>query len=170
MTTRGAALRAAYPEGERCACTADGVAVPPGAFRVRTMNFGQHWRTPGMTDVPYRAEVPAALLRDIVRREHPSWMEDALAFPNPKNALEAALHAAGWPAADEALADPRLAALLAELYADDLLEEWFDAGRPDAEPGYLLNTIEAVRVAPDGTVVIEGRARPSAVPGVYQDM
>ena len=165
----GAELRARYPEAARCVCTAEGERVPADAFRVRTMNFGQHWRTPGIVDVPYRAEIPAAFLRDMARRELPQWMEDAREFPDDDEEMDAALREAGWPAPDDAVADPRLASLIAEQFAYDLLAEWFDAGRPDLAPGWLLNTVDAVSLEADA-VVIGGRARRADVPGVYQDL
>lgn len=169
MSVFGAALRAAYPEAEGCVCTAEGARVPPEAFRIRTMNFGQHWRTPGIVDVAYRAELPAAFLRDLARRELPAWMDEARTFPD-EGEMEDALRAAGWPSPDDAVADRGIAVLVARTFAMDLLGEWFDAGRPTAEPGYLLNTADAVHLAPGGGVIIEGRARRADVPAYYQDL
>ncbi|RYZ14237.1 MAG: hypothetical protein EOO70_07835, partial [Myxococcaceae bacterium] len=121
---------------------------------VRTMNFGQHWRTPGVVQVRYEVILPGAYAVALLEQDWADWVEDAqLNWPNPAHALA------------DAVTAPRVL----DHFAHELLLRWFDDGVPSG-PGFVLNTVDAARmVGPD--VFIEGRAR-SHIPGVpyaYQD-
>lgn len=157
----GAALRARYPDASRCACIVGGHATDPGRLAVRTMNFGQGWRTPGEADVEYRAELPRAFLLDLLRAELPAYLDDSRRFPDPDSAIDAALAAAGWPPASEVLARPELVNAFAEFFAHELLLRWFGDGVPQRTPGFVLNTITRVDAAGEHMVAISGTARPT---------
>lgn len=164
-----ATARGRYPEMASCVCLAEGRPVPPEALSVRVMNFGQHWRTPGIVDVDYHVEVPRGFLRDMLARDLPELVADALKFPEDDMPLEAAMRERGWPDADAVPADDTLAVLALRYFAHDILLEWLGDGPPDEEPGHVLNTVDRVGVR-DGVCWIEGRARRSQ-PGVkYQDV
>ena len=158
-----------YPEASSCRAMAEGRAVAAEAMRLRTMNFGQFWRTHGIVDVEYRIEIPSRFFVDVLREELPGYVADAREFPDPGSELDRSLRACGWPSPDEVMEHPALARQLALYFAHDILLRWLGDGCPDAEAGYVLNTADEVRF--DGeTLVIEGKARRAGIPVVYQDV
>lgn len=156
-----AALRARYPDAPRCSCVVDGRSHGPEQLAVRTMNFGQAWREPGGANVGYRIEVPRAFFLDLLRAELPAYLDDSRRFPDPHSAIDRALAAAGWPAADEVLARPGLANAFAGFFAHELLLRWLGDGLPVRRPGFVLNTIERVEAEGEHAIAIDGRARPT---------
>jgi hypothetical protein len=62
-----------------------------------------------------------------------------------------------------------LAPLFVRNFAHDLLLEWLGDGPPNAKPGWVINTIDAVVVDVD-RVRISGTARRDDVPVRYQDV
>ena len=156
-----AALRARYPDAPRCACVVSGRACTPDRLTVRTMNFGQPWREPGAADVEYRVEVPRAFFLDLLRAELPAYLDDSRRFPDPDSAIDRMLASAGWPLADEVLAQPELANAFAGFFAHDLLLRWLGDGVPALRPGFVLNTIERVEAVGERAIAIDGRARPT---------
>src|SRR5690242_1473689 len=103
----GEELRQTYPEAVSCRCIADGKPITPTALAVRTMNFGQHWRTPGIIDVRFMIALPARFFLDVLARELPEFVQDAIDHPDPDHELplEAALRQRGWPTAEQVVAD-----------------------------------------------------------------
>jgi len=161
-------LRREYLASARYACYAEGRGVSLGQLRVRAMNFGQHWRTPGIIDVDYRVELPRAFFRDLLARELPEYIDDCKKFPDSTEPFEIALREAGWPDAERVCAHKDLSLLALRYYEVELLLEWLRDGIPD-EPGYVLNTIDDVGFQ-DDLCWMTGRGRRSQ-PGVkYQDV
>lgn len=156
-----AALRARYPDAPRGACVVGGRACAPERVAVRTMNFGQAWRSPGSADVEYRVEVPRAFFLDLLRAELPAYLDDSRRFPDPASAIDRMLAAAGWPTAAEVLARPELANAFAGFFAHELLLRWFGDGEPARRPGFVLNTIERVEAVGERVIAISGTARPT---------
>jgi hypothetical protein len=133
------------------------------------MNFGQHWRTPGIPDVPYAVILPGAYVAAHVALDWVEYVADARA--DPTNELDAELRRLSWPASVEvALADPIAAPLVLDFWAMDLLGRWFDAP-PLEDFGFVLNTIDEARLV-GGDAYIAGKARPHdpRVPYAYQDV
>jgi hypothetical protein len=132
------------------------------------MNFGQHWRTEGIAEVDYTLRVPLSLLREMMEREHPAYVDDALQHPSDDDAYEAAQRERGWPSAAQMLDDPDLLRMSADFYAADLLMEWLGDGPPAEAPGYVLNTVDYTGLDGDA-LLLTGRARRADQPVRYQD-
>lgn len=172
---RPAALRArlGWPEDRVCG-TADGRPVVPGQLKLRLMNFGQHWRTEGITEVDCTVDVPLALLAEEMEREHPDFVEDSLAHLSD-DPYEQALRARGWPPVAEILDDPELLRMAAAWYGTGVLGRWigdaWSGGGPTAErPGFVLNSAD-FRGCEGGLLRFGGRARRAGVMDVrYQDV
>lgn len=164
----GSPLRARYPGAHRCACVLDGQACPPGRVSVRVMNFSQHWRTPGIVDVPYHIELPQPFVVDLLGQHLPDYIEDCKNFPDPESGIERALEAAGWPSASEVLTMPDLARYFVRLFGYDLLAWWLVDGPTDDERDFVLNTIDSIEVR-DDVVALGGTARRTGMPVRYQD-
>jgi hypothetical protein len=148
----------------------EGRPVPVDALRVRTMNFNQHWRTPGLVEVRYEVILPGAYAVALLERDWAELVGDYQRVPELDDPLDQALRALDWPAPAQALADPVASPRVLDLFAHELLLRWFDDGAP-AGPGFVLNTVDETRMA--GTdVYLAGRARPHdpRVPYAYQDV
>ncbi len=148
----------------------EGKPVSVEALSVRTMNFGQHWRTPGIVEVRYEVVLPRAYAVALIERNWAGLVGDYQRHPEPDEPLDRVLRAFDWPEPDRALADPIASPLVLEAFSHELLLRWFDDGVPDG-PGFVLNTIEEARmVGPD--VYLAGRARPHdpRVSYAYQDV
>jgi len=136
---------------------------------VRSMNFGQHWRTPNVAEVSYAVEIPLEFFVALLDEQLPSLVEDTRQFPDEESSLDRAIAAATFSNAVEALRDRVLANELAQFYAHEVLLRWLGDGPPDVEPGFVLNTIERVVIEPDA-ILLEGTGRRSGIPVVYQDV
>lgn len=123
-------------------CHVDLHLVRPSQISVRSMNFGQHWRTEGERDFEYFVAFPVQLFFDVLAREAPAFVKDAILNPDKECALENIQRNRGWPSVDQVLADHKIAALWLEYLAHTLLLEWFGDGEPESEPGYVTNTVE----------------------------
>lgn len=165
----GETCRQQYPEAAICVCTAGGSIVSPPALSVRSMNFGQHWRTEGIREVAYSVEFPHRFWRDLVHREWPEIIDDARKFPEDDTAIEAALRERGLPDSLDETTALELAPLFVRHYAHDLLLEWLGDGPPDVTPGWIINTIDNVVIEVD-RVRLSGVARTDETPVRYQDV
>ncbi|WP_244226930.1 hypothetical protein [Corallococcus aberystwythensis] len=134
------------------------------------MNFGQHWRTPGVVEVRYEVILPGAYAVALLEQDWADWMEDAQRFPDLADPLEQALRALDWPRPAHALADAVTAPLVLDHFAHELLLRWFDDGVPSG-PGFVLNTVDEGRMT-GADVCLAGRARPHvpSVPYAFQDV
>ncbi len=136
---------------------------------VRSMNFGQAWRTAGIVEVDYEVVLPRGYVLDVLEEGLRETKADAIEHPDLASGLDRALRDRGWPDAASALGDPHLEALLLDFYGHELLLYWLDGGEPRAEPGFVLNTIARSWVQ-GGTVAFRGRARRTGVPVKFQDV
>ncbi|HEU0301038.1 MAG TPA: hypothetical protein VFR37_16360 [Longimicrobium sp.] len=83
------ALRARFGHApDRPCVTVDGTAMRAGQLSCRSLNFGTWHRTEGIPQADCTAEVPVAFLLEMMEREHPAYVEDALRWPEPENAFE----------------------------------------------------------------------------------
>jgi predicted component of type VI protein secretion system len=164
---RSAITRRAYGEAD-AAYLVDGQPSAAARLRVRTMNFGQPWRTPGLEEVDVRVTLGARFVADWIDALLPEVRADALAHPDPDDDLARALALRGWPSAAVALGEPELARGLVASFAHDLLLSWLGDGAPDEEPSFVLNGARVEEVA-DGRPVLAGRARRNDRPVRVQD-
>lgn len=176
----GEDMRARYREGARevgsegpggsprCKVVCEGKECPWEALSVRTMNFGQHWRTPGVVEVQYALELPFDYFADFARSELPEYIADAREHPSTLP-LDEALRARGWPDVEEVLRDQNTATLALEYFASDLLLHWLGDGLPAQPGGYILNSVDRVSLD-GGRVRVEGTGRRDAGPAAYQDV
>ena len=145
--------RFGYPPERWCAA-ADGVPLRATQLSCRLMNFGQFGYAEGLARAAYVAEVPVAYLREVMERDHPAYVDDALRWPDPDDVLEQGLRARGWPAVADVIDDPALLPLVLELYAHDLLVYWLGDGQPPELPGWVANTLD--RMERRGDVLLLG--------------
>lgn len=75
-------------------------------LRVRSMNFGQHWRTPGVLDVSYSVTIPMAFVAYLLKRELPDRFQDVWFLVGTHWKLSSA--AISWPEAEQILNSPGL--------------------------------------------------------------
>ncbi|WP_420130642.1 hypothetical protein [Longimicrobium sp.] len=158
-----AALRArlGYPPDRACA-TVGGQRIRGAQLSCTLQGFGDfRWAdAAGLPRTDYTAEVPVALLLEMMEREHPDYVADALAHPDPGDAYEQAQRERGWPPPARMLEDPVLLPMTLEHYAHDLMVHWFGDGQPPEVPGWVAHGITRhARV--DGTVLLEGTALPA---------
>jgi hypothetical protein len=147
---------------------AEGRPVRAAQVSVRSFNFGQHWRTPGVRNVRYSITLPLAFVEKMLRRALPEYVEDCIEFPDD-DPLETALRRNEWPETGEILDDPQLCALALEWIAHDCLFEWLGDGEPKESPGYVLNTVDmAERQGNEVRFAGSGRAAGQVVK--YQDV
>lgn len=155
-------------EKDDCPCSINGQTCSPLQLKVRTMNFGQHWRTPGITEVNYEVILPKAFALGYLKKELPEYVGDAKQFPDFEDPLENILRERRWPEVHAILEDPALASLVIQWYGHDLLLRWFGDGSPKQLPGFVINTIESVSIK-NGNPCFWGKARAMDRPVKYQD-
>ncbi len=154
--------------GDKPSGEADGQPVRASQLRVRSMNFGQHWRTPGVLDVSYSVTIPIAFVAYLLKRELPEYIEDCVKFPGG-DPLEVILRSNEWPEAEQILNSPELCSLTLAWIAHDCLLEWLGDGELEETPGFVLNTVELSER--QGEIVqFTGAARQVGQPVLYQDI
>jgi hypothetical protein len=146
---------------------ADDQLIRASQVSLRSMNFGQHWRTPTILEVGYCLHIPLAFIADVFARELPDYIEDAIRFPGD-DTFEAALRNRHWPAAKTILADAELCPLALQYFGHEILLAWLGDGEPCEAPGYIINTIERCSRF-DQFVEFRGRARKAGQKVAYQD-
>jgi len=163
-----AELRARFGwAAERICGAAGGEPVRAGQLALRTMNFGQPWRTEGIEEVDCTVLVPLALLAEEMEREYADFVEDCEAHPSD-DPYEAAQRERGWPSVPRMLRDPELLRMSAGWYGTELLRRWLGDGGPAEKPGFVINT--AVFRDREGELLrFAGRARRAGQPVRCQD-
>ncbi|AEI67635.1 hypothetical protein LILAB_28770 [Corallococcus macrosporus] len=151
-------------------CSVDGQPVSAESLRVRSMNFGQYWRTPKVAEVRYEVLLPGAYAVALLGRDWDDLVDDYHRYPEPDDPLGQALEALDWPGPERALGDPVAAPRVLDFFAHELLLRWFDDGAPEA-PGFVINSVEEVRME-GNDVYLSGRARTHEpqVRYAYQDV
>ncbi|MBO3697630.1 hypothetical protein [Roseivirga sp. E12] len=149
----------------------DGTELAPEDMRIRSMNFGQHWRTEGVENFPYEAKIPLAFVIDYLNTQLEEYVEDAIADPDEDDEMDNLLKAYGWSTDAENLlsnTSERLKDLLMDFFAFDMLIHWYcDGQAPDN--GAMINSFE--RFSIDGDyLIITGQCRKSGFPVRYQDI
>ncbi|MBK6734116.1 MAG: hypothetical protein IPG61_08500 [bacterium] len=165
----GEDLRVMYTDTPSCRCTASGDAVAVDALTVRTMNFGQHWRTPGAVDEEYSLELPATYVRDFLERNLPEWRLLAQEDHDPDDRLGVALCGADWPDTQAVVTDPDRLALVFEVFGREILDIWCGAHGVGADDCFVLNTVDSVGVV-GRRVRVTGRALKKPDKAAYQDI
>jgi hypothetical protein len=160
-------LRARYSPDASAACWAEGARVRPEQVTVRSMNFGQYWRTPGIREVRCAVEIPRAFVRDRLDQWLRELADDARRHPSD-DPLEAALRERDWPGGAAALSDPGLHDPLLSRHGHDLLLEWLGDGEPAELPGWMLNSVDRWQLGRD-FLVLGGMARQAGEAVAYQD-
>lgn len=149
-----------YCNGSRC--TAEQISV-------RSMNFGQPWRTAGIQDMNYSVTLPKLYIIEHINQEMPEYRMDSEKFPDPTDTFEAELRANSWPSAEKMMTIPKLSKLALEHFAHELLLEWFGDAPPEDHPGFILNTIDNFS-AYNHLVWFKGKCRRSRPYVAFQDV
>jgi len=148
----------------------EGQPVRFESLSVRSMNFGQDWRTPNVAEISYSLQLPMAFFLAFL--DEPEQLADLVAdtqqFPDRTNPLDNALLTAKPADAAAAMTEPVLAQELAGFFAYEALLRWLGDGGPEIEPGYVLNSIDKIVVRSSG-IVMEGKGRVSSANVAYQD-
>lgn len=147
---------------------AQGQFIKASQLSVRSMNFGQHWRTPGLPDIRYSIELPLAFVAHVLKRELPIYVADCVQFPDD-GPLEAGLRRRGWPQAEQVLDDLELRVPALQWIAHVCLFEWLGDGEPEVSPGYVVNTIDLWEREGD-QIRFGGTARRAGQQVQYQDV
>ena len=147
----------------------DGLKCTAEQISLRSMNFGQHWRTPNIKTFNYSVTVPKSFAIEYIDQKMPEYQEDAENFPDPTDTFEIELKLHEWPKAIKMLSIPKLSELALEYFAHELLLEWFGDGPPDVEPGFILNTIDEISIVKE-LILFKGHCRRSQSNIAYQDV
>jgi hypothetical protein len=139
-------------------CQVEGMPVNSTALSLRSMNFGQHWRTGPLQEVCYQVSLPIEWLVEVSSRNWEELVQDAQRFPEDDELLEFQLRALSWPTPQKAFEHIDIASLLAERFSFECLLRFLGDGPPDDSPGFVLNTIDKVTVS--SMVTFAGTARP----------
>ena len=167
MTLRAQNVRDQYPAGSYVVA---GTTVSIERLKVRTMNFGQHWRGEAVISLPYTFKLPLQLAIDIVNWLLPEYVEDSKEYPDPEDLMEQLLKQEGWNTDGQYLlteGPELLRQMLIEYYAHDMLMQWIGDGSLEQD-GYVINSCDLVEIHGD-QLVIEGKCRASGTSAVYQD-
>ena len=154
-------LEALLAEGAQLAIA--GARTPLTAFKVRTMHFGQAWRTPGIDAVPFELAVPLQCLAAVMQHPRAASAGERIAQASDDvTPYEALLRVRGWPACAAVLADAELRTLAFTHYGHACLlqlEQWLAADARTAQlPRWVLNTIERIEVSAN-VGLVRGMAR-----------
>ena len=147
----------------------EGRPVSVDALCVRSMNFTQHWRTPGVVEVRYEIILPGAYALARIEQEWADWVDAYRDDLVPNTPLSQAMDVLGWDEPARVLADPVAAPWVLSSFAHDLLLDWFGDVGPSSS-GFVINSIDKACMS-GADVWLAGRARPE-VPGVnyaFQD-
>jgi hypothetical protein len=143
-------------------CTAEQISL-------RSMNFGQHWRTAGIKNLNYSVALPKSFVADYIDLAMPEYRSDAEMCPDPNDPFEVQLKRNRWPRATKMLAIPELATLALDYFGYELLLGWFGAGPPTEEPGFILNSVEEFAIDKD-LIFFNGKCRHSITGVAFQDV
>lgn len=160
-------IRSRYPAGEYFV---KGQPVGVDQLKVRSMNFGQHWRAEAVESLPYEVKLPLQLAIDLLNWQLPEYIEDARAFPDEDALLDRLLKENGWNADAHYLlhqGPALLRQMLLEEYAHEIISQWFGDG-PVSGDGYVLNSCNEVSMERD-RIVIYGYCRSTGSSSAYQD-
>lgn len=156
------------PQQNKPTCFINDQPCLPEQLSLRTMNFGQAWRTPGITEVTYRLSVPLPAVNPILERELAAFIDDAQQYPDEENHLEQILTENGWPAAHLILKDSTLLLAALNEFGHEILLALFGDRPSQAGETFVLNTISAIYLK-NGQVCFTGTARRAVGPVQYQD-
>jgi len=151
-----ARARFGYPPERPCA-TVDGAPFRGAQMSVTGQGFGDFRYASDVPRAEYAVELPVGFLLEMMDREHPSYVADSIAHPDPDEPFEQAQRERGWPPPREMLADPVLLPMALACYDHDLLVYWLGDGQPPELPGWVAHSITHRALVGD-TVVIGGAA------------
>jgi hypothetical protein len=144
----------------------DGESVPMSRVHVRVMNFGQHWRTGGVTEATFRLRVSLDLVASFLERDLRERIADAPKFPEDLDAFDDELAKKGWPNAADIMRDATLRAMFVEELGYDFL--LYVADSPSDGDDFVLNTVDHRSIDGD-CVVLVGACRRPGIGIAYQD-
>ncbi len=137
---------------------------------MRSMNFGQHWRTENVKEYDYEISLPLNFVKKFIQAELYDLIEDCKAHPDSTDELENLLRTDNWPTScDQIFAseNKNLQIKLLEFHSHEILLEWF-GDKPKTQNGYVLNSVDNIELIQDFIMVI-GKCRGSESDLKYQD-
>jgi hypothetical protein len=158
-------------ESSEAQAVVEGQPVPMESLSVRSMNFGQAWRTADVPEISFSLKVPMSAFVTFLEEGDrlAALIDDTKRFPDPADALDRALRDSNFPGAADAMRNPVLAEELARFFAYEFLLRRLGDGPPAAEPGFILNSVDRIAVRPE-ELRIEGKGRAAGIAVAYQDI
>ena len=147
---------------------ADATQALAAQFSVRTMNFGQHWRTDGIESVTFSVTLPSAVFVELTSSQLPEFIADMQLHPDVNDEFQHELRKLNWPTVTEILQHNKLSLFTLDLLAHEMLLRWFGDGEPSQSPGFILNAIDSTSFDDDNPT-IAGTCRRAGVNVRYQD-
>ena len=136
---------------------------------VRSMNFGQHWRSENVIPITYTITLPYSLFVEIVDSELPELIDDMKTHPDADDKYEKLLREHKWPdSVNRVMLNTELAVKTLEWLGHEMMLRWFGDGKPESSSGFVFNTIESVSFN-NNNPVITGMGRMGGQPVAYQD-
>ena len=141
--------------------TINGGKVDQNQIRVRSMNFGQPWGNPEISDLPYAVTIPLKFSIDLIN----SCLDDLYSDIRQHGAsskLDEEIVTSEFPSDVSAYLSKQaegnvLRFELIRFFAHDLLLRWFGDGGSSETPSFVINTIDAFLFLEE-TVQFEGRS------------
>ena len=138
-------VRSRYPSGSYAVANKP---VTVDQLKVRTMNFGQHWRGEDVVNHPYTLGLPLQLGIDILDWQLPEYIADSLEYPDPEDLMEQLLKKENWntSGAYYLKEGPLLIRqMLLEYYAHEMILQFLGDGDLRGK-GYIINTCDYVEI------------------------
>ena len=147
-------------------CRVGDECLGASAFTVRELNFGQHFRTPGLPRARYEVRVESALVADFLVDE----IRELLVVDREGDDLdevERALVERAWPEPLRVFEDPVLGAAVVLRYAYEFVLSclWTPQG---SAPRWVVNSVDDVSVNSE-EVVLRGEVGRADLRRAYQD-
>jgi hypothetical protein len=152
----------------RHACFVDGAPILATALTVREMNFGQHFRTPGLPLGRYEVRVDAELVAAFLVEELRDFREMVETEAEADlTVLERELRARGWPSSREIVADAALGPAVVRQFAYELVLSFLSTPR-EGSPRWVINSVTDVAIGA-GDVTLRGEVGRADLRSAYQD-
>ena len=167
MSISPQSIRSRYSAGQYFI---EGKAREVGQIKVRTMNFGQHWRGEEVESIPYQIDLPVQLAIDIINWQLPEYAKDSQEHFDEDSLIDQLLKENDWKTDGHWLmteGPELLRQMVVEEFAHEMILQWFGDG-PTETDGYVLNSCNQTELI-DQVLRITGYCRKTSTSSAYQD-
>jgi hypothetical protein len=148
-------------------CLVGGERIDASMLTVREMNFGQHFRTPGLPTSRYEVRVEGPLVASFLVEELRELRECVEQEGEDLSDLERELVARSWPAPERLLEDPVVGAAVVRYFAYEFVLSCL-AAKEGSVPRWVVNSVDKV-LLDGGDVVLRGVVGRADLRRAYQD-